>query len=105
MKQEIVDKYNDLVNTLGNNYNKIKVIDNFDWNEYSPYTIFYLNKNESFDKFNDLWEKVKYEINESDDFSYEDILNDFENKAKEQFDFIELGKLDIYTDSEYELNI
>ena len=46
MKQEIVDKYNDLVNTLGNNYNKIKVIDNFDWNEYSPYTIFYLNKNE-----------------------------------------------------------
>ena len=104
MRETIREKYNDLVDDLRTSYNKVKVIDNYDWNEYSPYTIFYLNKNESFDKFEDLWTSV-VENGRDLDLSYDDILLEFETKARETFDYIELGTLDCYTDSEFELNI
>lgn len=104
MKDIIREKYNSLVEDIRTSYNKIKIVDNFDWNEYSPYTIFYLSKNASFDKFSALWKKIVEESREKD-YTYDDILWLFEYTASYDFDFIALGTLDIYTDSEYQLEI
>ena len=76
-KKAIMEKYNNLCEDIQTSY-----------------------KNESFDKFEDLWKSCI-----AKELCYDDILYDFEEKAKEQFDYIELGTLDIYTDSEYELEI
>ena len=83
------------------NYNKVKIIDNYD---DTTYTIFYLNKKESFDKFEDAWNNMEEELEEND-LSYDEIVYEFEEKNKNKFDFFELAQLDIYTDSEYELDI
>lgn len=104
MRDTIKEQYMCLVKNLHTYYNKVKVIDCYDWCESNPYTIFYLNKNESFDKFECLWNSV---INECkyNDLAYDDILNEFDERAKDEFDYIELGTLNIYTDNNYELII
>lgn len=104
MRDTIRQHYNNLTDCLQEYYNKVKVIDDFDWHESNPYTIFYLNKNESFGKFQDLWNNVLNECRDND-LSYDDILDEFHKRAKDEFDYIELGTLDIYTDSDYELMI
>ena len=104
MRDTIKQDYNNLTGCLQAYYNKVKVIDDYDWYDSNPYTIFYLNKNESFDKFHDLWNNVINECRDND-FSYDDMLNEFDERAKDEFDYIELGTLDIYTDSDYELMI
>lgn len=100
----IREKYNDLRDDLYKNYNKIYVIDNYDFHRSTPYTIFYINKKEGFDKFEELWTKIVLECREQD-LDYDDILWAFEEKARDIFDYIELGTLDIYTDKNYELEI
>ena len=101
----IREKYNDLRDDLYKNYNKIYVIDNYDFHRSTPYTIFYINKKESFDKFEELWNTVVLESREND-LDYDDILWQFETQAKEyEFDYIELGTLNIYTEQDYELEI
>lgn len=104
MRETIKEQYGCLVENLYASYDKVKVIDDYDWYESNPYTIFYLNKNESFGKFEDLWNNVLNECRDND-LSYDDILIEFHERAKDEFDYIELGTLDIYTDSEYELMI
>ena len=103
MNKTIQEKYNDLREDLYKNYNKIYVIDNYDFHRSTPYTIFYLNKKESFDKFEELWTKNVLECREQD-LDYDDILWRFE-RDMEDFDYIELGTLDIYTEQDYELEI
>ena len=63
-----------------------------------------MNKKESFDKFEDAWNNMEEELEEND-LSYDEIVYEFEEKNKNKFDFFELAQLDIYTDSEYELDI
>jgi len=104
MRDTIKEQYMCLVKNLHTHYNKVKVIDDYDWCESNPYTIFYLNKNESFDKFESLWNSVVNEC-KYDGLAYDDILNKFDERAKDEFDYIELGTLDIYTDNNYELII
>lgn len=101
----IMQNYNNLVDALYENYNKITVIDTYDWDAGKPYTIFYLNKKDSFDNFKDDWNKIKEDIKEMDDFSYDDILDIFEAKTKNKYDYIELASVNIYTTSVYELEI
>lgn len=102
----IREKYNDLRDDLYKNYNKIYVIDNYDFHRSTPYTIFYINKKESFEEFKELWGSVVYECKELDSYNYDDVLWAFEEKARiDNFDYIELGTLDIYTDKDYELEI
>lgn len=103
MGETILSKYHDLREDLSKNYNKIYIIDNYDFHRSTPYTIFYINKKESFDKFKDLWTKNVLECREQD-FDYDDILWRFE-RDMEDFDYVELGTLDIYTDKDYELEI
>ena len=100
----IREKYNDLRDDLYKNYNKIYVIDNYDFYRSTPYTIFYINKKESFDKFRELWNKTVLEGKDLD-LDYDDILSEFEKRARDNFDYVELGTLDIYTDKDYELEI
>ena len=103
MKETIKEKYNNLIDDIYTSYNKILIIDDYDFYESNPYTIFYLSKNESYDKFCDLWKKT-LEFCRQKDFCYDDILNEFIKQAK-NFDFLELGSIDIYTDSIYTLCI
>ena len=105
MKEIIREKYNDLREDLYKSYNKIYVIDNYDFHRSTPYTIFYINKSESFDEFKELWGSVVYECEELDSYDYDDILWKFEEKARDKFDYVELGTLDIYTEKDYELEI
>lgn len=106
MRETIKEKYNDLREDLYMNYNKVKIIDNYDFNRSCPYTIFYLNKNESFDEFKELWNSVIYDCKELDNYNYDDILWKFDEKARlDNFDYIELGTLDIFTDKDYTLEI
>lgn len=104
MRNEILKKFESLTNDIEENYNKVSIIDSYD---YSTYTILYLNKKESFDKFSDLWEKTQDDFNNDyfDDDSFDNKLSVFTERAEESFDFIELGTLDIMTDSVYELEI
>ena len=96
----IMQKYYDLTDDIKTSYNKIKVIDNYDFYLSHQYTIFYLNKNEDFNKFKDLWEETL-----NSEWSYDDIIAEFEAKADDLFDYFELGTLDIYTEKGYELEI
>ena len=105
MNSNIMNKYNDLVEDIMIGYNKIKVVDNFDYCNSNAYTIFYLNKNNSFEDFKDLWNKNRETCKEFDSYSYDDILDSFNEEAIVKFDYVELGTLDIYTDSIYELEI
>ena len=98
----ILEKYNLLCEDIYTSYNKVKIVDNYDWNEESPYSIIYLGTNESFDRFKDAWEENKEKYR---DECYDDIMNYFNENYKNDFDFFELGTLDITTQSEYELNI
>lgn len=102
MKQTIREKYNSLLDDLYKNYNKVKIIDNYDYYKSNTYTIFYLNNTESFDDFRKVWNKV-LEENMSED--YDTILDEFNKKAKGMFDYVELGTLDICTREDYELEI
>ena len=104
MEKEIMKKYNEIRTMIFDNYDKIKIVDNYDCNSEIPYTIFYLNKQESFDKFKDAWQENINYMKELDDYSYDNILNRFSDKNND-FDYVELGTLDIYTDKEYELEI
>jgi hypothetical protein len=103
MKEKIYEEYENLVNEINSNYNKITIIDNYDFNTESPYTLFYLNKNDSFEKFKDAWNKLSKET--QDDYCYDEFIDLFIIKNKDRFDFFELGSLKVYTDSEYELYI
>lgn len=105
MRDVIYKEYAHLTKNLCNNYNKIYVIDNYDFKRSTPYTIFYINKKESFEEFKELWGSVVYECEELDSYDYDDILWCFEEKARDNFDYVELGTLDIYTDKDYELEI
>ena len=105
MRKTIREKYNDLRDSLYKDYNKIYVIDNYDFHKSNPYTIFYINKNESFDEFKGLWDDVIYNCKELDDYNYDDVLWAFEERATREFDYVELGTLDIYTDKDYKLEI
>ena len=103
-KEIILEKYSDLVEDIQASYNQIRIIDNYDFNEDKPYCIFYLNKNESLDKFEDAW-LDNLEYCRGFDFGYEDIIDNFNKEYEEKFDYIELTGLDIYTNSAYELEI
>ena len=100
MRETIREKYNNLTDDIRTSYNKIMVVDNYDFYRSNPYTIFYLNKNESFEEFKKLWNTCI-----DNELCYDDILWAFEEKAKQQFDYVELGTLNIYTEEEYELEI
>lgn len=104
MRETIREKYEDLKEDLYTNYNKVKVIDNYDFYQSNPYTIFYLNKNEDFNKFEYEWKKY-VENGREHDYNYDDILWTFEKDMKDIFDYMELGTIDIYTDNVYELEI
>ena len=99
MNKVIMEKYYNLIDDLLTSYSKIKVVDDWNWTESHPYAIIYLNKNESFEKFEDLWNStIDHELD------YCDNLANFEQLADEQFDYLEIS-LDTFTDSEYELKI
>ena len=102
MRDKIMKNYNELTDTLWTHYNKVKVIDNYDYYKSNAYTIFYLKNTESFDDFRKVWNKV-LEENMSED--YDTILDEFDKKAKGIFDYVELGTLDICTREDYELTI
>lgn len=102
MRDKIMENYYELTDTLWTHYNKVKVIDNYDYYKSNAYTIFYLNNTESFDDFRKVWNKV-LEENMSED--YDTILDEFDKKAKGMFDYVELGTLDICTREDYELEI
>lgn len=102
MKDKILKEYSILCDDIQNNYNQIKIIDTYDFDEDSPYTIIYLNKNDSFEKFETAWKKTKEEFYGED---YDTIYYEFEKENDKKFDFINLGLLNVFTDSEYELNI
>lgn len=102
MRDKIMKNYHELTDTLWFNYNKVKVIDNYDYYKSNAYTIFYLRNTESFDDFRKVWNKV-LEENMSED--YDTILDEFDKKAKGIFDYVELGTLDICTREDYELTI
>lgn len=101
-REDLINDYVDLIIKIQASYNKIKVIDNYDFYVSNSYTIFYLNKNESFDKFNDLWKEIRENCREKD-MCYDDILWEFNEKANKKFDYMEIGTLDIYTDSQYKM--
>ena len=103
MKKDVLKVYNELYSLIQDNYNQIKIIDNYDWNYESPYTIFYLNKEESFEKFEEAWEDIKERY--IGDLPYDDICYEFDKKYGDKFDYINLGSLNVYTNSEYELTI
>ena len=105
MKNDILEKINSLYDEIAANYNKVKIIDDYDYEEYS---IFYLNKKESFEKFSELWEQFK-EDNQDEDGSYlmgyDDMVSEFYRQVKDKIDYFECGLINVYTDSEYELYI
>lgn len=100
MKKEIEEKLNEIINIIQQNYNRIKIIDIFDGNEI---THFYLNKNESFEKFEESFIKV-YEKYDGD-YLYTDIIDFFNEKNKNKFDYFEIEYLDINTDKSFEIEI
>lgn len=100
MRETIREKYNSLIDDLYKNYYKVKVIDNYDFYKSNPYTIFYLHKLDNFEEFKKLWNSCI-----DSELCYDDILCAFDEKARDNFDYIELGTLDIYTDNVYELEI
>ena len=102
MRDKIMENYYKMTDMLWSNYNKVKVIDNYDYYKSNAYTIFYLRNTESFDDFKKIWNKV-LEENMSED--YDTILDEFDKKAKGVFDYVELGTLDICTREDYELEI
>lgn len=104
MKEKIYEEYENLVNEINSNYNKITIIDDYDFNTESPYTLFYLNKNDSFEKFKDAWNNLSEET-QDDGLCYDEFIDLFRLKNKDRFDFFELRSLTVYTDSEYELYI
>ncbi len=102
MKERISREYQELVMDLKRDYDKVYVIDKYDFYKSNAYTIFYLNKQDKFNDFKELWNKTLDE-NMSED--YDTILDEFDKVASEKFDYIELGTLNIYTDKDYELEI
>lgn len=102
MRDKIMKNYYNLTDTLYFHYNKVKVIDNYDYYTSRPYTIFYLNNTEKFDDFRKLWNKT---LDENMGEDYDTILDEFDKKAKGVFDYVELGTLDICTREDYELEI
>lgn len=104
MRDKIMENYYKITDTLWSNYNKVKVIDNYDYYKSNAYTIFYLRNTESFDEFKKVWKENIEECREKD-YCYDDILDAFDSKAKSIFDYVELGTLDICTREDYELEI
>lgn len=102
MRDKIMENYYKMTDMLWSNYNKVKVIDNYDYYKSNAYTTFYLRNTESFDEFKKAWNKI-LEENMSED--YDTILDEFNKKAKSMFDYVELGTLDICTREDYELEI
>ena len=101
----ILNNINDLVEKIMNNYNVIQVVDNYyyDNNIDKNITNFYLNKNESFSKFEDLWLEF---YNEHLGEDYYTIIEEFNKIAKEKFDYFESNFIqNVCTDSIYELEI
>lgn len=104
INRELLQKYKDLADDIRTSYDKIKVVDNFDWNRTIPYTIFYVNKNVEFSRVNKLWLTVREEAGQ--DATYDEILDMFLEKAEaDDMDIVEIGTLDTYTDNLYELEI
>ena len=97
MKNTIMEKYNDLYEDIQMKYNKITIM-NLD----KVYTIFYLNKNDSFEKFQDTWLNFNMK-NEEYGYSYDEIIDLFYEQAGKDFDYFELGTVNVYTDCEYTL--
>ena len=104
MRDKIMENYYKMTDMLWSNYNKVKVIDNYDYYKSNAYTIFYLRNTESFDEFKKVWKENIEECREKD-YCYDDILDAFGSKAKDIFDYVELGTLDICTREDYELEI
>ena len=105
MKNDILEKISSLYDEIAANYNRIKIIDDYDYEEY---TIFYLNKKESFEKFSDLWEQFKEDNKDEDEsylMGYDDIIAEFFKKIEGKVDCFECGLLQVYTESAYELYI
>lgn len=104
MRDKIMENYYKMTDMLWSNYNKVKVIDNYDYYKSNAYTIFYLRNTENFDDFRKVWNKVVLEGRDLD-LCYDDILEYFCKQERDNFDFIELGTLDICTREDYELEI
>jgi hypothetical protein len=103
MKDKILNKWEELWNDLHDNYNKIIVKDDYD---NTKYTILYLNKNESFEKVEDLWKELREEFRENDEsYDYIDTLSIFLDRIDDKIDIFEFSMVDIYTEHEYELEI
>ena len=106
MKRTIREKYNDLAEDLYIHYNKVLVIDNYDYDRSNPYTIFYLNNNDNFNDFKELWDKNKNECQEEKQYDcYDNVIDSFYEKARDKFDCVELSTVNIYTKEDYELEI
>jgi len=103
MKDKILNKWEELWNDLHNNYNKIVVKDDYD---DTKYTILYLNKNDSFEKVEDLWKEMRKEFRENgESYDYIDTLSIFLDRIDDKIDIFEFSMVDIYTEHEYELEI
>lgn len=105
-KKEILERFNELSEEIITKYNKVRVRDNYndlDEDFDGNLTNFYLEKQESFDEFKDLWEENLK--NKEQDLSYDEILDNFNEVADGKFDYFENGSLDVYTDEIYELEI
>lgn len=101
----ILNNIDTLIETIMNNYNTINVVDNYyAYNDIDKnITNFYLHKNESFSKFEDLWLKF---YNEHLGEDYYTIIEEFNKVAKEKFDYFESNFIqNVCTDSIYELEI
>lgn len=106
MRDMIMENYYKMTDMLWSNYNKVKVIDNYDYYKSNPYTIFYLNNNNNFNDFKELWNENKNECREEKQYDcYDNIIDSFYEKARDKFDCVELGTLDICTREDYELEI
>lgn len=64
-------------------YNLINIVDTYDWEDTK--IVFYLNKKNDFQSFENLWNKIK---EENDDLPYDDVLCEFDKVAKDKFDYI-----------------
>ena len=104
MRETILERFSDLTEDLFENYDKVYIIDDYDFYESNPYTIFYISKKDNFNDFEEMWENNVKECREKD-YSYDDIADSFYKKARDKFDYVELGTLNIYTDKEHTLYI
>jgi len=104
MRETILERFSDLTEDLFENYDKVYIIDDYDFYESNPYTIYYISKKDNFNDFEEMWENNIEECREKD-YSYDDIVDSFYKKARDKFDYVELGTLNIYTDKEHTLYI